>query len=408
MEKSKQELKEENIKKILNKLPYLICTLGVLVIIIRALVVDGEQSSVENLVKIGNIESTYITEAIIVKDENVIVRDTSKNYISTISSGERVSNNAIIATYKTQEYEEYIEKLEQMDNEILELMKNLPMVYSSETQTLIKEINSFVKTGFGSTSYLDMQLTLNLCNEILTQKADIIANSSKSGDLIKDLIEQRNGYVENAKNTNDNIIATRAGVVSYQTDNLENIFVIEDVDNYSYSYLKDKLEDIKHTGNIKIVNNYEAYIFLQVPIEYDKYLVEDKSYNLEIIDVGDYIYRAKLVNSQMDEETGKLDIMLSINSGIENIINVRDCQVEITWWADSGMYVPVSALSKYDDKDAYYVQIIKYGKAIQVPVVVKNNNGVYAVIDNYETSEMEQLGLTREYKLQVYDRLVIN
>ena len=103
-----------------------------------------------------------------------------------------------------------------------------------------------------------------------------------------------------------------------------------------------------------------------------------------------------------------MDITFNINSGIERLINVRDCQIEITWWSNSGMYVPASALYKYDGKDVYYVQIVKYGKVIQIPIVVKNNNGVYATIENYEAGDVEQLGLTREYKLQVYDILVIN
>lgn len=408
MEKNKQELSSEKKRKILSKLPYLVCLVGVALIIIRAFIGINKEKTLDSLVKIGNVECTHSTEAIIVKDETVLVRDTSKKYISTISSGEKVANNAIIATYKNQEYEQYLQELERMDNEILELMKNLPMAYSSETKSLINDINKLAKAEYGTTSYLDMQLNLNLCNELLAKKADIIANSSQNGSLIKELIDQRNKYIETSKTANDNIIATKSGIVSYETDNLENVLALEDVENYNFSYLKSKLDEIKHMGNIKIVNNYEAYIFAQVPIEYEKYLSQNKIYNLKIFDAGEYVYKACLLKYKKDETIGKVDITFNINSGIERLINVRDCQIEITWWSNSGMYVPASALYKYDGKDVYYVQIVKYGKVIQIPIVVKNNNGVYATIENYEAGEVEQLGLTRDYKLQVYDRLVIN
>ena len=408
MEKNKQELSSEKNRKILSKLPYLVCLVGVVLIIIRAFIGTNKEQTLDSLVKIGNIECTHSTEAIIVKDETVLVRDTSKKYISTISSGEKVANNAIIATYKNQEYEYYLQELERMDNEILELMKNLPMVYSSETKSLINDINKLVKAKYGTTSYLDMQLNLNFCNELLTKKADIIANSSQNGSLIKELIEQRNEYVETSKAANDNIIATRSGIVSYETDNLENVLTFEDAENYNFSYLKSKLDEIKHMGNIKIVNNYEAYIFAQVSLEYEKYLTQNKTYNLKILEAGENVYKACLLKYEKDETTGKIDIIFSINSGIENLINVRDCQIEITLWSNSGMYVPATALYQYDGKDVYYVQIVKYGKVIQIPIVVKNNNGVYAAIENYDVGKLEQLGLTRDYKLQVYDRLVIN
>lgn len=406
MKKSEVDKSSETAKKIVNNLPYFICIIGILVIIIRAFVGNGSNLDDDILVKTGTVELTHISEGIVIKDESVIVRDTSKTYISTTSAGKRVASNAIIATYKTEEYENYMKKLEEMDNEILQLMQDLPMVYSSETQSLAQDVNSIVKEAYGSTSHLDMQLSLNSCNDILSKKAEIIANSSETGTVIKELIKERNKYVEAAKASNDNILSTKSGIVSYQTDNLENVLTFQDVDEYSFNDLKDKLKDLKNTGNIKVVNNYQAYICVQVPIQYEKYIKTNKTYNLRILEVGDYKYRAQVKAIKKDETNGTIDVMFDISSGIENLINIRDCQVEITWWTNSGLYVPVECLYKYDDQEIYYVTILKLGKQSNIPVIIKNENGKYALIENYKTEDLEKLGITRDHIVQLYDRLI--
>lgn len=408
MEENKLNLNKEKIKRLTNSLPYIVCVIGILVIIVRALMGNDTDNSSEYLVKKGKLEYTQVLEGIVIKDENVIVRDPSKAYISTISSGDRVANNSIIATYKTEEYEKYLKELEDMDNEILELMQELPKVYSSETQSLVQDINYIVKSAYGTTSYLDMQLKLNSCNEILTRKADIIANSIETGTVIKDLINKRNEYIENAKDSNDNILATKAGIVSYQTDNLENVFVLEETQNYTFDFLKEKLDDAKNTGNIKIVDNYEACICVRVPLEYKDYININKIYNMKIVEVGDYVYRGKITKVTVDEQNKIIDVLFSINSGIENLINIRDCQVEITWWEKDGLYVPVSAINKYEEKELSYLKVMRFGKTVEVPVIIDNTNGIYAIVRNYKSEELENLGIVSEYTLQLYDRLITN
>ena len=407
MNKENFSFDTEKVKLWINKLPYIICIIGILTIIIRAFI-SSKPSEEAYLVRSGEIENTYITDGIIIKDESIIVRDTSKNYISVINTGERVSNNAIIATYKTEEYESYLEKLEQMDNEILQLMQDLPKVYSSETQNLVNDVNNVVNNAFGSTSYLDMQISLNTSNSILAKKADIIADSTETGSVIKELIDNRNQYIQDSKNNTENIVSTKSGIVSYQTDNLENLFDVNSIKDFTFDSLKEKLSNIKNTGNIKIVNNYEAYICVQLPIQFEDYINQNKTYKLKIIETDEYIYSATIERVNKNPEEEIIDIFFIINSGIENLINLRECQVEIIWWSDRGMYVPSIALIKDENLDIDYVQILKYAKIEKVPIIVDNNNGTYAAVRNYEWEQLEQLGINREYKLQIYDRLIID
>lgn len=407
MNKENFSFDTEKVKLWINKLPYIICIIGILTIIIRAFI-SSKPLEEAYLVRSGEIENTYITDGIIIKDESIIVRDTSKNYISVINTGERVSNNAIIATYKTEEYESYLEKLEQMDNEILQLMQDLPKVYSSETQNLVNDVNNVVNNAFGSTSYLDMQISLNTSNSILAKKADIIADSTETGNVIKELINNRNKYIQDSKNNTENIVSTKSGIVSYQTDNLENLLDFNNINDFSFDYLKEKLSNIKNTGNIKIVNNYEAYICVQLPIQFQDYITQNKIYKLKIIETDEYVYSATIEKINKNPEEESIDVFFIIKAGIENLINLRECQVEIIWWSDRGMYVPSTALIKDENSNVDYVQILKYGKTEKVPIIVDNNNGTYATVRNYEWEQLEQLGINREYKLQIYDRLIID
>lgn len=311
----------------------------------------------------------------------------------------------IIATYKGKEYENYEETLSKMDNQILEAMKNLPTVYSSEIDTLDSSIYSIVKSIDDETSTAKMQEYKQKINSIINKRAIIVGNLSPAGASVRKLIDERNEYEAKAKKSNDNIVAQMTGIVSYSTDGLEDKLKASDIEKISYDQITNMVQSNKKSvnKNIKIVDNYEAYIVTRVDKSNKQYINKNSTYSLRLIEDSNYELQAELI--KYDENEENIDIYFKITNGIEELVNLRNVELEIVWWEKEGFIAPNKAIFKIGDVD--YINVIKYSDVVSIPIKVLKQNDTYSVIRNFETEELQQLGITLEYEIKLHDRVTI-
>lgn len=380
----------------------------VLLFIVVLLIVSVSENTKQYLVSQGTLEHTEITTGYIVKKEQTVDKDQTKVLVPVVAEGSKISKGDIIATYKGEEYANYEDALAEMDKEILELMQDLPIVYSSEVDAIEDTIYLLVKESVGETSYNKMQEYKQKINTNISKRANIIGELSPTGAQIKKLIEKRNDYETSAKKSNDNILSPMTGVVSYVTDGLEDDLVYSNINNLEYNKIKEIVKTKKETDNteIKIVNNYESYIVLKADLE-----------NLEYIETG-YDYRLKLIEQDNFELLGSLEKMnktedgvevyFKVTNGIEHIVDLREAEFEIVWGYAEGLIVPSEAINKYKDKEVYYISVMDYNSYQNIPVKLKLKNDNYAVVANYTNEELEELSIKSPYNLQLYDRLIIN
>ncbi len=399
-------MKKINVENKINKY-YVIIGSICMAAVIALLILSIKENTKQQLVQNEKLEYTELTTGYIVKQEETISKDQTKVLVPVIAEGARISKGDIIATYKGEEYKNYEQTLSQMDKEILERMQDLPAVYSSEVDAIENTIYSLVKESIGEASYNKMQEYKQKINANISKRANIIGELSPAGAEIKDLIEERNKYEADAKNSNDNILATMGGIVSYTTDGLENKFNYTNILNTSYDTIKKAIKDEKHTDNtkIKIVNNYEAYIVVKANLDNAKYMEQGDNYTLRLIEQENYELEASLEKINTLEDG--IEVYFKVTNGIEHIVNLREAEIEIVWDYSIGLIVPSKALNKYDNIDAYYVTAIKYAEYENIPVLVRIENENYVLVKNYTDEELEELGLECEYNLKLYDRVII-
>jgi len=359
------------------------------------------------LLENGTIEKTRIVTSYIVKQEGIIKKDIEKVLIPVIAEGSKTQKGGIIATYKGKEYKNYEQTLSKMDAEILELMNDLPVIYSSEINTIDSSIYELVKKSSDETSFAKMQEYKQKINTYINKRATIIGELSPNGAEIKDLIKQRNEFEENAKKSNDNVLAPITGLVSYKTDGLETKLSVKDINNLSYSYIKENIDNSNLIDNtsIKVVNNYEAYIVTKVPLEDKEYIKNNYNYTLRLIESNNHEIKGELV--RYEEKEDGIETYFKITNGIEELIDLREIELEIIWWKTTGLVVSKEALVKYEDKEAYYVYAIKYSEIVEVPVKVSKQNDKYAIVTNYSKEELQELQIETDYTIKLHDRLII-
>lgn len=399
-------MKKINLENKINKYYVIIgsvCIALVLVVLILSIKENTKQYLVEN----GTLEYTEMVTGYIIKDEAVISKEKSKILVPVIAEGSRVAKNDIIATYKGEEYKNYETTLSQMDKEILERMKYLPPVYSSEVNAIEHTIYTLVKESIGQTSYSKMQDYKQKVNNNINKRANIIGELSPDGAEIKEMLEERNNYEQQAKKSNDNILATMPGIVVYSADGIEDKLDYNIITNINYDTIKNTINELCVSDNtkIKIVNNYEAYIVMKVDLKNAEYIKEGQDYKLRLIEQDGYELLGELIKATPLEDG--VEVYFKITNGIENIVNLREAEIEIVWDYSSGLVVPFKAINKYDNIDAYYVTAIKYATYEKIPVQVRIQSKNYALVKNYTEEELKTLELVCDYKLKLYDRIIV-
>lgn len=380
-----------------------ICIVSLIVLLLLSI----NKNTKQQLVQSGLLEHTEIATGYIVKNEKTIQKDQTKVLVPVVSEGTRITKDGIIATYKSDEYKNYEETLAKLDKEILERMKYLPVVYSSEVDAIDETIYYLVKQSMGETSYNKMQEYKQKINTYINKRANIIGELSPDGAEIKELIRKRNEYEEEAKKSNDNIISPIAGIVSYTTDGLEDKLGYENVDDLDYNTIKNLVNDYQQVDNlkIKVVDNYEAYIVMKVSLDNAQYIDTGYNYRLRLIDEDNYEFLGKL--ERVSKTENGIEVYFKVTNGIENIIGLREAEIEIVWDYSEGLIIPSIALKKYDNKEAYYVTAIKNGRYENIPVNIRIRNENYVLVNNYTEEELKVLNIDSSYNLKLYDRVII-
>ena len=388
------------------KYAYIIAGVTVLVVLSIIILISIKNADTQYMVQNGTIENTELASAFVIKDEVVINKDMSKVLMPIVAEGHRVAKGSIIATYKGTEYENYLSNLEEMDKEILELMKDLPTVYSSEIENIEKQIHSVIKKSNNESSYIKMQEYKIAVNLLINKRAELLGNLSPDGAVIKEKISERNSYVAKAKKSNDNIIANKSGLVSYETDGLEEILTNKKIDTFSVSDIEEKCKSININNNkIKIINNYEAYFIAEVSKNNYQYMKEKKNYIVRLM--GDNTYEFNTTLYKISETNNGYQTIFKITNGIEHLISDREIEIEIVWWDNTGLFVTNNSLFTNKENNITYVKVMKYGNYVDIPVKILKQNETYSIIDNYSFEEVKILNLEREYSLKIYDRIVI-
>lgn len=383
----------------------------IIIILAIVLVIIGykylSKSSKTYTVVNGYIESMTETVGYIFKDETIIPFDNAETVIPVIAQSNRVSKDEAIAIYQNNKYSEYKTKIDNMDKQIADAIKDLPAIYSNDILAINTQIQSIVEESQNNNSYIKMQEFKNKLDELAFKKIMIIGNLSPAGSNVKDLINQRNQYETDSKKNADNIKSSTGGIVSYKLDKLESVANINNITSYSIKDLSSIFE--KYSGEnssvfgIKVINNYLAYIVVKEPKGInDSYIAENKKYDLAILDSKNTVISATLTKKLEDDSN--YYCIFKITNGIENLVDSRYEDIKVLWNSTYGMAVPLKDL--IDKGDIKYVNAIKYGEYIEIPVKIVISSDNMCIVRNYTTEEKQNLGIQSDYTLNLYDQII--
>lgn len=410
-------MKEKNKKqkKInLKKFPILLIILVLLIYFIFTIISLFLSPTDTFTIKNGEITLSEELVGYVIREETLFQGNNYKNGISQIKAeGERVSKGDPIFRYYTNNEDSLVKKIEELDIQIEDAMKQQANIPSGDITALNLKIEEKLK----DLSKINNKDIINEykkdINEALIKKAKITGELSPSGSYLKSLINKRSEYEEQLNSGSEYIESTESGIVSYKIDGLEEILTPNCIETLTEDFLK----SIKvKTGEVissnsekgKIVNNYYCYLATIVDSENVSNL-NDKKYFILELSTGDEI-RA-LVYKVIDQEDGSKIVVFKISNCVEKLINYRKISFEIIWWSSSGLRVPNSAV--IEENGRTYIIRTREGYTDKIFVKVLKSVEDYCIIDNYTSAELKELGFTideirNNKSITVNEQILIN
>lgn len=410
MSRRKQKGRRINIKLITAFIIAIIFVICIIYNIISLFLNPTDTFMIEN----GEISSTEQATGYIIREEKLFQGENYKNGIYQIKNeGERVAKGDPIFRYYTNNEEELVKKISDLDLQIQDaLEQNQNNIYSSDIVAIDNKIEENLKQ-VSRTNNVEKMLDYNKqISSLLTKKAKLTGELSPSGSYIKELITKRSEYEEKLNSGSEYIKATISGVVSYRVDGLEETLSAENIDELTEQTLKEL--NLKTGQTIpasdergKIVNNYYCYIATVLDSEEVETAKVGNNIKLQL-STGDKV-KANIY-SISEQESGKKLVIFKIEECVEKLINYRKITIEIIWWSANGLKVPNTSIVERDGINYIVRKRVGYSDDILIKVLKVSNN--YSIIENYTSSELKELGYSSEEiknmkSITLYDEILL-
>ena len=345
----------------------------------------------------GRISSSEEAKAYIIREEKLFQGENYKNGISQIKGeGQRVAKGDPIFRYYTNNEQNLINKISELDKQIQEAMEGEKNIYSSDIAVLEKQIDENLLLITKTNKLSEIKEYKKIIDNALTKKAKLVGELSPSGSYIKKLVSQRTKYEEKLNSGSEYVKATVSGIVSYKVDGLEEQLTPENIKNFDRAYfesLKLKTGEMISTSDEKgkIVNNYNCSLVTILNSDEAKNAKINDSVEI-ILSTGDTVKAT--INYISDQDNNSKLIEFKITKCIDKLIDYRKIQIEVIWWSASGLKVPNSAIIREEDKAYIIRKRVGYTDKILVKVLKESKN--YSIIENYTSLELKEMGYTVE------------
>lgn len=362
----------------------------------------------------GKISLSEQADAYVIREEKLFQGKNYKNGISQIKTeGQRVAKGDPIFRYYTNNEQNLINKISDLDTQIQDAMEGEKNIYSSDIAVLEKQIDENLLLITKTNKLSDIKEYKKNIDSALTKKAKLIGELSPSGSYIKKLVTQRTKYEEKLNSGSEYVNATMSGIVSYKVDGLEESLTPKAVKDFN----KDYLESLRlKTGEMissseekgKIVNNYYCYLVSILNSEEAKNAKVDDIVEL-VLPTGDTV-KATIYYISEQEDNSRI-IEFKIINNVNQLIDYRKISFEIVWWSANGLKVPNSAILKEDNKTYIIRKRVGYTDKILVKILKESKN--YSIIDNYTSLELKEMGydveeMTNMKNISLFDEILLN
>ena len=221
----------------------------------------------------GKLSDVEHVEGIILRSEEVLTVEKGQKIQKIKENNEKVSKNEVVAKVSTQNEQDIVKRIEEINKKIEEaLVENQVNVNSTQNITINEKIERVLANVNNTNLQSKIEEYDKEIKNALYEKAKISGELTKEGSKLKTLIKEKEN-LENTLNSNTKtIVSTNAGNISYIVDGYEEKLKADNFDYLTEDILKSI--DIKKGSMLsvsdnkaKIIKDFNTYIACIVPKE---------------------------------------------------------------------------------------------------------------------------------------------
>lgn len=349
------------------------------------------------IIKYGEMEDSFETKAIIIKDEIAYDIPPNAQIFNRVEEGERVPfGKKLVDIIKSDTIQEDLKsRIEELDERIREIEnskeKNL---FEKDIERLEKSIDEkveYIKILSNEGNFEKISEVKAQLNTDLAKKAAISGENSFSGKNLNQLKMEKSQLEELYDNNMQTIVASSPGIVSFNIDGYEHSLKPENISKFTIEEIKNLINTLDKQKNneeepkgVKIINNFSWYLCMIVDENLLKDLKVGSKVKIEFKEYENEPIRAK-INYISETVNGEVLVAYEITDNIRNYYDKRLVDIKVITNQYEGFLVSEKCLVEIENQKGIYV--IREGMVRFVAVeVIATDNG-YALIKNIENKE---------------------
>lgn len=345
-------------------------------------------------------------EAVLIKHETLIRANNAGEIVLSSMEGKRIPAGGEIATINSFKDTSYLrQELIQIEESIKSLEET-----TKETSIIMAEKDKIEDLGKALIDELQAKIFKGNYDEIYLLKDQLLLYEDKGQDisfsktLVGQSLESLQGKKANLQNeinkNKEKYYASHGGIISYEIDGYEDVFLPKDFENYKYENLDIKWNSNKNKAKeetlesvsvgepfSKLIDNFQWYLALKIK---DIKEIEDFKINqtLRVYIEGNDELQGNIIAINSSE--GKGIVIVKFTTMLHDYYNLRFPNVEVIKHKKQGYKIPNQAILDKEGIMGVYIKD-KSGVVRFRPVNILASDSSYTYIDEESISLFDEI-----------------
>ena len=360
----------------------------------------------------GKLSDEEQVDGIIIRSEEVLNVEKGQKIQKIKENNEKVSKNEIVAKVSTQNEQDIMKKIEEVNKKIEQaLSENQINVNSAQNITINEKIERVLAHVSDTNFQSKIEEYDKEIKNSLYEKAKISGELTKEGSKLKNLIKEKENLEATLNSNTKNVISTSAGNISYIVDGYEQKLKADNFEYLTEDILKSV--DIKRgtvlsvsDNKAKIIKDFNTYIACIVKKDRLKDVKRGKTLELNINNEYEALSMIEYIK---DIDNSKSIVVFSTNKLSTELSKYRKISLGIIWWSEVGLKVSNKAIKKIEKQ--HFVVKNKSGFTELIPVKLIKETEEYSLVSGYASklrSKQNSKELIDIPILQEFDEVILN
>lgn len=360
----------------------------------------------------GKLSDEEQVDGIIIRSEEVLNVEKGQKIQKIKENNEKVSKNEIVAKVSTQNEQDIMKKIEEVNKKIEQaLSENQINVNSAQNITINEKIERVLAHVSDTNFQSKIEEYDKEIKNSLYEKAKISGELTKEGSKLKNLIKEKENLEATLNSNTKNVISTSAGNISYIVDGYEQKLKADNFEYLTEDILKSV--DIKRgtvlsvsDNKAKIIKDFNTYIACIVKRDRLKDVKRGKTLELNINNEYEALSMVEYIK---DIDNSKSIVVFSTNKLSTELSKYRKISLGIIWWSEVGLKVSNKAIKKIEKQ--HFVVKNKSGFTELIPVKLIKETEEYSLVSGYASklrSKQNSKELIDIPILQEFDEVILN